>query len=218
MLRPISARFQRRVVSALAEDKAMRLIVGLGNPDPEYQWTPHNLGFMAVDELAERGSIRVERPEGKALVGRGKLAGEEILLAKPQTYMNLSGVSVRELLAKYELEPTDLLVMWDEVQLPAGTFKIHPDGSAGSHNGAKSVIGSIGTQQFARLRLGCGPDHPVGSLRDYVLRPMKKAELEEASEMLGQVGDAVELILTQGLDAAMTKYNRRKPQEPEEEK
>jgi len=218
MLRPISARFQRRVVSALAEDKAMRLIVGLGNPDPEYQWTPHNLGFMAVDELAERGSIRVERPEGKALVGRGKLAGEEILLAKPQTYMNLSGVSVRELLAKYELEPADLLVMWDEVQLPAGTFKIHPDGSAGSHNGAKSVIGSIGTQQFARLRLGCGPDHPVGSLRDYVLRPMKKAELEEASEMLGQVGDAVELILTQGLDAAMTKYNRRKPQEPEEEK
>jgi PTH1 family peptidyl-tRNA hydrolase len=203
---------------ALTEDKAMRLIVGLGNPDPEYQWTPHNLGFMAVDELADRGSIRVERPEGKALVGRGKLAGEEILLAKPQTYMNLSGVSVRELLAKYELGPADLLVMWDEVQLPAGTFKIHPDGSAGSHNGAKSVIGSIGTQQFARLRLGCGPDHPVSSLKDYVLRPMKKPELEVASEMLGQVGDAVELILTQGLDAAMTKYNRRKPQEPDGEK
>jgi PTH1 family peptidyl-tRNA hydrolase len=217
MLRPISARFQRHVFSALKKDKAMRLIVGLGNPDPEYQWTPHNLGFMAVDELADRGSIRVERPEGKALVGRGKLAGEEVLLAKPQTYMNLSGVSVRELLAKYELEPADLLVMWDEVQLPAGTFKIHPDGSAGSHNGAKSVIGSLGTQQFARLRLGCGPDHPVGSLRDYVLRPMKKAELEIASEMLGQVGDAVELILTQGLDAAMTKYNRRKPPDPDVE-
>ncbi|MBV8514163.1 MAG: aminoacyl-tRNA hydrolase [Acidobacteria bacterium] len=196
----------------------MRLIVGLGNPDPEYQWTPHNLGFMAVDELANRGSIRVERREGKALVGRGKLAGEEILLAKPQTYMNLSGVSVRELLAKYELEPADLLVMWDEAQLPSGTFKIHPDGSAGSHNGAKSVIGSIGTQQFARLRLGCGPDHPVASLRDYVLRPMKKAELEVASEMLEHVGDAVELILTHGLDAAMTKYNRRKPEEPEAEK
>jgi peptidyl-tRNA hydrolase, PTH1 family len=196
----------------------MRLIVGLGNPDPEYQWTPHNLGFMAVDELADRGSIRVERPEGKALVGRGKLAGEEVLLAKPQTYMNLSGVSIRELLAKYELQPADLLVMWDEVQLPAGTFKIHPDGSAGSHNGAKSVIGSIGTQQFARLRLGCGPDHPVNSLRDYVLRPMKKPELEVASEMLGQVGDAVELMLTQGLDAAMTKYNRRKPPEPDGDK
>ncbi|HEY1925796.1 MAG TPA: aminoacyl-tRNA hydrolase [Candidatus Acidoferrum sp.] len=193
----------------------MRLIVGLGNPDPEYQWTPHNLGFMAVDELANRGSIRVERPEGKALVGRGEIAGHEVLLAKPQTYMNLSGVSVRELLAKYELEPGDLLVMWDEVQLPAGTFKIHLDGGAGSHNGAKSVIGSVGTQSFARLRLGCGPDHPVSNLKEYVLRPMKKAELEEAAEMLEQAGDAVELILTQGLDAAMNKYNRRKPPDPD---
>jgi len=188
----------------------MRLIVGLGNPDPEYQWTPHNLGFMAVDELANRGSIRVERPEGKALVGRGKLAGEEVLLAKPQTYMNLSGVSVRELLSKYALEPGDLLVMWDEVQLPLGTIKINSDGSAGSQNGAKSVIGSIGTQQFARLRLGAGTEHQLGSRREYVLRPMKKAELEVAAEMLGEAGDAVELILTQGLDAAMTKYNRRK--------
>ena len=188
----------------------MRLIVGLGNPDPEYQWTPHNLGFMAVDELANRGSIRVERPEGKALVGRGKLAGEEVLLAKPQTYMNLSGISVRELLSKYELEPDDLLVMWDEVQLPLGTIKINSDGSAGSHNGAKSVIGSIGTQQFARLRLGAGSGPQLGSRREYVLRPMKKAELEVAAEMLGEAGDAVELILTQGLDAAMTKYNRRK--------
>jgi peptidyl-tRNA hydrolase, PTH1 family len=195
----------------------MRLIVGLGNPDPEYQWTPHNLGFMAVDELANRGSIRVERPEGKALVGRGKLAGEEVLLAKPQTYMNLSGVSVRELLSKYELEPGDLLVMWDEVQLPLGTIKINGDGSAGSHNGAKSVIGSIGTQQFARLRLGAGSEHQIGTRREYVLRPMKKAELEVAAEMLGDAGDAVELMLTQGLDAAMTKYNRRKPNETADE-
>ena len=195
----------------------MRLIVGLGNPDPEYQCTPHNLGFMAVDELANRGSICVERPEGKALVGRGKLSGEEVLLAKPQTYMNLSGVSVRELLSKYELEPGDLLVMWDEVQLPLGTIKINGDGSAGSHNGAKSVIGSIGTQQFARLRLGAGTEHQLGSRREYVLRPMKKAELEVAAEMLGEAGDAVELILTQGLDAAMTKYNRRKLTEDDTE-
>ncbi len=194
----------------------MRLIVGLGNPDPEYQWTPHNLGFMAVDELANRNLIRVERPEGKALVGRGKVAGQEVLLAKPQTYMNLSGVSVRELLSKYELDVSDLLVMWDEVQLPLGTIRIHPDGSAGSHNGAKSVIASVGTQQFTRLRLGCGADHPVSSRKEYVLRPMKKAELEVASEMIGEAGDAVELILTQGLEAAMTKYNRRKPLEPEE--
>ena len=152
----------------------------------------------------------MERPEGKALVGRGKLAGEEVLLAKPQTYMNLSGISVRELLSKYALEPGDLLVMWDEVQLPLGTIKINSDGSAGSHNGAKSVIGSIGTQQFARLRLGAGSGPQLGSRREYVLRPMKKAELEVATEMLAEAGDAVELILTQGLDAAMTKYNRRK--------
>jgi len=194
----------------------MRLIVGLGNPDPEYQWTPHNLGFMAVDELANRNGIRVNRPEGKALVGRGKIAGEEVLLAKPQTYMNLSGLSVRELVAKYELGFGDLLVLWDEVQLPLGTIRIHPDGSAGSHNGAKSVISSLGSQEFPRLRLGCGAEHPLNSRKEHVLRPMRKAELEVAAEMIGEAGDAVEMILTKGLDAAMTKYNRRKPEEPEE--
>jgi len=195
----------------------MRLIVGLGNPDPEYQWTPHNLGFMAVDELANRAAIRVERPEGKALVGRGKLAGEEILLAKPQTYMNLSGISVRELLAKYELDVSDLLVMWDEVQLPLGTIRIHKDGSAGSHNGAKSVIGALGTQDFTRLRLGCGPEHELNSRREYVLRPMKRSELEVAAEMLDEAGNAIEMILKEGIDAAMTRFNRRKPAEGEAE-
>jgi peptidyl-tRNA hydrolase, PTH1 family len=191
----------------------MRLIVGLGNPDPEYQWTPHNLGFMAVDELANRAAIRVERPEAKALVGRGKLAGEDVVLAKPQTYMNLSGISVRELLAKYELDVADLLVMWDEVQLPLGTIRIHGSGSAGSHNGAKSIIGAVGTQDFVRLRLGAGPDHPLASRREYVLRPMRKAELEVAAEMLDEAGNAVEMILKEGIDAAMTRFNRRKPEE-----
>ena len=194
----------------------MRLIVGLGNPDPEYQWTPHNLGFMAVDELANRNGIRVERPEGQALVGRGKIAGEEVILAKPQTYMNLSGISVRELLGKYELEVRDLLALWDEAQLPLGTIRVHPGGSAGSHNGAKSVISAVGTEEFARLRLGCGPHHPLSSRKEYVLRPMKTAELEAAAEMIGEAGDAVELILTQGIDAAMNKYNRRKPADAEE--
>ncbi|MFI5093071.1 MAG: aminoacyl-tRNA hydrolase [Candidatus Acidiferrum sp.] len=198
----------------------MRLIVGLGNPDPEYQWTPHNLGFMAVDELANRGSIRVERPEGKALVGRGKLAGEDVVLAKPQTYMNLSGISVRELLQKYELGPADLLVMWDEVQLPFGTIRIDRKGSGGSHNGANSVINAVGTQDFPRLRLGCGPDHPLSSRKEFVLRPMKRTELEVAADMVGEAGDAVEMLLAQGIDAAMNKFNRRKPpeaEEPEEE-
>lgn len=193
----------------------MRLIVGLGNPGPEYQWTPHNLGFLAVDDLANRAGIRVERPEGKALAGRGKLAGEEVILAKPQTYMNLSGISVRELLEKYELEPADLLVMWDEVQLPFGAIKIGREGSGGSHNGANSVIGALGTQSFARLRLGCGPDHPLSSRKEFVLRPMKKAELETAAEMIGEAGDAVEMILQEGIEAAMNRHNRRTKPEDE---
>jgi peptidyl-tRNA hydrolase, PTH1 family len=197
----------------------MRLIVGLGNPDPEYQWTPHNLGFMAVDELANRNGIRVERPEGKALVGKGKIAGEDVLLAKPQTYMNLSGISVRELLEKYELSPADLLVMWDEVQLPFGTIRIDRKGSGGSHNGANSVISGVGTQEFSRIRLGCGPDHPLSSRKEFVLRPMKKAELEEVAEMIGKAGDAVEMILAKGIEPAMNIFNRRKPEaeEPEDE-
>jgi PTH1 family peptidyl-tRNA hydrolase len=194
----------------------MRLIIGLGNPDPEYQWTPHNLGFLAVDDLANRGGIRVERPEGKALVGKGRLAGEDVLLAKPQTYMNLSGISVRELLEKYELGPVDLLVMWDEVQLPFGTIRIDRKGSGGSHNGANSVISAVGTQEFSRIRLGCGPDHPLSSRKEFVLRPMKKAELEVAAEMIGKAGDALEMILAKGIEPAMNIFNRRKPLEAEE--
>jgi len=193
----------------------MRLIVGLGNPGPEYQWTPHNLGFLAVDEIANRASIRVERPEGKALVGLGKVAGEEVILAKPQTYMNLSGISVRDLLEKYELGPADLLAIWDERDLPWGMIRIGESGSPGTHNGAKSVTSVVGTPEFSRLRLGCGPDHPVSDLAAYVLRPMKKTDLEVASEMVAAAGDAVEMILTQGIAAAMNKYNRRVPP-PEE--
>jgi len=194
----------------------MRLIVGLGNPGPEYQWTPHNLGFLAVDELANRRGIRVERPEAKALVGLGKLAGEEVILAKPQTYMNLSGISVRELLEKYELGPQDVLAMWDEVQLPWGAIRIHAEGSAGSHNGAGSLISSLGTPKFLRLRLGCGPDHPLSSRKEYVLRPMKKPELAVAAEMIADAGDAAELMLTKGIEAAMARYNRRERQQDED--
>jgi peptidyl-tRNA hydrolase, PTH1 family len=192
----------------------MRLIVGLGNPGPEYQWTPHNLGFLAVDEIANRHAIRVERPEAKALVGLGKVAGEDVILAKPQTYMNLSGISVRQLMEKYEVEPDALLVMWDERDLPWGWIRIGERGTGGTHNGAKSVTSVVG-QEFARLRLGCGPDHPVSDLAAYVLRPMKKGELETAAEMVATVGDAVELILKDGIAAAMNKFNKKVP--PKEE-
>ncbi len=189
----------------------MRLIVGLGNAGPEYQWTPHNLGFLAVDELANRGGIRVERPEGKALAGRGKLAGEEIVLAKPLTMMNLSGIAVRELLGKYELQPKDLLLLYDDVALAWGTMRIRERGSAGGHNGMKSVIGALGTDEINRVRLGVQPDHPVGDLAEYVLRPMKKAQLEEAATMIEEAADAVELILKEGVAAAMNRFNRRNP-------
>ena len=193
----------------------MRLIVGLGNPGPEYQWTPHNLGFLAVDEVANRGGIRVERPEAKALVGLGRLAGEEVILAKPQTYMNLSGISIRELLEKYELGPEALLVMWDEAQLPFGTIRIDRKGSGGTHNGANSVVNALGTQDWNRLRLGIQPDHPVTNRKEFVLRPMKKSELEVAAEMIAEAADAVEEILKNGIDAAMNRHNRRKKKEAE---
>jgi peptidyl-tRNA hydrolase, PTH1 family len=189
----------------------MRLIVGLGNPGPEYQWTPHNLGFLAVDEIANRGGIRVERPEAMALVGLGRVAGEDVILAKPQTYMNLSGISVRKLMEKYAAGPEDLLLMFDERDLPWGMIRIGERGSPGTHNGAKSVTSVVGTQEFARLRLGCGPDHPVGDLAAYVLRPMKKSELEVAAEMVASAGDAVEVMLKEGIAVSMNKYNRRVP-------
>jgi peptidyl-tRNA hydrolase, PTH1 family len=195
----------------------MRLIVGLGNPGPEYQWTPHNLGFLAVDEIANRNSIRVERPEDQSLVGLGNVAGHHMVLAKPQTYMNLSGGSVRRLMARYEVELADLLVMFDERDLPWGMIRIGERGSPGTHNGAKSVTSAVGTPEFARLRLGCGPDYPVSDLADYVLRPMKKAQLEVAAEMVAMAGDAVELVLKDGIAAAMNKYNRRVAP-PEEKK
>ena len=194
----------------------MRLIVGLGNPGPEYQWTPHNLGFLAVDELANRNGIRVERPEAQSLVGLGKVAEREIILAKPQTYMNLSGNAVGRLMDKYDVGPAELLVIYDERDLPWGMIRIGERGSPGTHNGAKSVTSAVGTPEFARLRLGCGPDHPVGDLAAYVLGPMKKAELEVAGEMVASAADAVELLLSEGIVAAMNRFNRKASPPPAE--
>ena len=187
----------------------MRLIVGLGNPGPEYMWTPHNLGFLAVDAIAERARIRVERPEAKSLVGFGELAGHKIALAKPYTMMNLSGLAVRDLLERFEGGPEEMVVLYDDVALPWGMLRIRERGSAGSHNGLKSVISSIGSTEFLRVRMGIQPDHPVGDLAAYVLRPMRKADLEIAAEMAEQAAEAVEIILTQGIAEAMNRFNRR---------
>jgi len=187
----------------------MRLIVGLGNPGMEYAWSPHNLGFMAVDKLAEAANVRVERPEAKSFIGFGELAGEEIVLAKPQTMMNLSGLAVRELLARLTATPAELIVLCDEVMLPFGMIRVNERGSAGTHNGMKSVIGSVGTTEFCRVRMGVGPDHPVGDLAGYVLRPMRKSELESAAGMIDDAAAAVEMILKDGVAKAMNKFNRR---------
>ncbi|HKN61610.1 MAG TPA: aminoacyl-tRNA hydrolase [Candidatus Acidoferrales bacterium] len=191
-----------------------RLIVGLGNPGREYEQTPHNLGFLALDVLAARGGIRITRPEAKSLVGRGELAGQAVVLAKPQTMMNLSGVAVRMLLEKYEADPAEMIALVDDVDLPWGMLRIRERGSAGTHNGMKSVVQAAGTD-FIRVRLGVGPDDVWGELRDYVLRPMSRAERETADQMSAEAAEAVELILSDGVSKAMSKFNRRVP--PSEE-
>lgn len=187
----------------------MRLIVGLGNAGLQYAWTPHNLGFLGVDRIAERAGIRVERPEARSLAGFGKYAGQEVALAKPQMMMNLSGLAVRELLQRLECAPEEMIVLYDDVALPWGMLRIRERGTAGGHNGLKSVIGAVGSTEFPRVRMGVQPDHPVGDLATYVLHPMGKAELEMAAEMTEQAADAVELILTQGTIHAMNRLNRR---------
>lgn len=194
----------------------MRLIVGLGNPGPEYEFTPHNLGFLAVDALAGRAGIRVTRPEAKSYVGFGKLAGHDLVLAKPQTMMNLSGAAVRMLLERYECKPAEMIVLSDEAMLPWGMLRIRERGSAGGHNGLKSVIASIGTNEFIRVRMGVKPEFPLEDMADYVLGTMRKPEREIAVQMTADAADAVELILSEGVGKAMSRFNRRVESEPDE--
>jgi len=189
----------------------MRLIVGLGNPGIEYAWTPHNLGFLVVDRLAEDANIRVVRPEAKSLVGLGRLAGHEVVLAKPQTMMNLSGLAVRELIARNECRPADLILVCDDVALPWGMIRVRERGSAGSHNGLKSVIGALGTMEFPRVRLGIQPEQARGELRDYVLRPIRSDEEDMVAEEIEQGAEAVKLIVAEGTQRAMNRFNRRVP-------
>jgi PTH1 family peptidyl-tRNA hydrolase len=194
----------------------MRLIVGLGNPGPEYEWTPHNMGFLAIDGIAERAGIRITRPEAKSYVGRGKFAGEEVILAKPQTMMNLSGVAVRMLLEKYECDPAEMIVLTDEVDLPWGMLRIRERGSAGTHNGLKSIVAALGSGEFIRIRIGTRPEKIWGDLSDYVLSKLSRADREIAGQMVTETADAVELIITEGVNKAMSKFNRRVPP-PEED-
>ena len=191
----------------------MKLIVGLGNIGSEFQWTPHNMGFLAIDRLAERWNIRVTRPEAKSQVGVGEFQGQRVALAKPQTMMNLSGVAVEMLLARNECSAAELIVLVDDIDIPWGTLRIRGKGSAGTHNGLKSIISSIGTGDFARVRLGIGPDKAagdyLGDLKYYVLAQMGKAQRESALQMATEAAEAVEMILSDGVEKAMTRFNRR---------
>jgi len=187
----------------------MRLIVGLGNPGREYEKTPHNLGFLAIDRIAETAGIQVRRQEAKSLVGRGEFAGHSVALAKPQTMMNNSGMAVRDLMEKLECDVAGLIVLYDDVALPWGMLRIRERGTAGSHNGMKSVINAIGSGEFNRVRMGVRPEHPIGDLASYVLCPMSRDKREIAEQMCGDAVEAVELILSEGIGKAMLKFNRR---------
>ncbi len=188
----------------------MKLVVGLGNPGIEYQFTPHNMGFLAVDRIAEEYGVRVSNRHCRALTGRAVIAGQEVLLAKPETFMNLSGMSVRELVREYQADPAgDLVVMYDELDLPLGHLRIRPRGSSAGHNGLESIIGALGTQEFIRVRLGVDPGHPVKDGARYVLSQIKRSQEEAVADMLDAAAQAVKVILTEGVQKAMNRFNRK---------
>jgi peptidyl-tRNA hydrolase, PTH1 family len=191
-------------------DEGVKLIVGLGNPGIEYQFTPHNLGFLAVDRLAQQCGVEVRNRQCRALTARAVIGSEAVLLAKPETFMNLSGLSVRELIAKNELQPqNDLIVIYDELDLPLGMIRIRQRGSSAGHNGMESVIGALGTQEFLRIRLGIAPDRKISDGVQYVLAPFRKKQLLIVDEVLDAAADAVNVILKEGPAAAMNRFNRK---------
>lgn len=194
----------------------MKLIVGLGNPGREYEATRHNLGFMLIDRLSERAGCKRFRDESNAKVAEVTLASERVLLVKPQTYMNLSGGSVRPLLERYgEGDAANLIVASDEAALPFGMIRVRGRGSAGGQKGLKSIIERIGSQEFPRVRLGVKPDHPVSDLSSFVLSPIPKRDREALDHMLDRAADAVEAILIEGVERAMSLFNERVKQSSE---
>jgi PTH1 family peptidyl-tRNA hydrolase len=193
----------------------MKLIVGLGNPGVEYQFTPHNAGFLAIDRLAEVCGASVSNRRGKALTARASFAGHDVLLAKPETFMNLSGGSVAALLRELEIGPQDLIVMYDELAIPLGQLRIRERGSAGGHNGIKSILGSLGTEEWIRVRIGVGRPPTVTGREvkaggvDYLLSPMRRMQLQELDVALDEAVRAVEMILKDGALKAMNEFNKK---------
>jgi PTH1 family peptidyl-tRNA hydrolase len=190
----------------------MWLVAGLGNPGEEYADTPHNLGFLVADVLAARHNIRVTRPECKALTGPGSIAGQPVLLAKPQTFMNLSGTSLQPLIVKHEILPENLILVYDDLDLPWGILRVRPKGSPGTHNGVKSVTASLGTKDFPRVRVGIHPGLPPGgsgkpNAIDYVLSRFSRQQKKELDSIIGLAADAVDLIIAEGVEKAMARFN-----------
>jgi PTH1 family peptidyl-tRNA hydrolase len=198
----------------------MKLIVGLGNPGPEYAITPHNAGFMAIDRIAQVCDVAVNNFRGRAMTGKARLAGHEVLLAKPATFMNLSGLSVAALVDELGLGVEDVIVLYDELDFPLGRLQIKERGSANGHNGVKSISAELGTEEWTRVRIGVGkpalPDGPEGQRlvrssggKDYLLAPMRKQELAVMDEVLDLAVRAVEAVLTKGVSAAMNEFNKK---------
>ena len=186
----------------------MYLIVGLGNPGLSYKKTRHNAGFQALDVLAERFGIRVKTKAFSALYGEGSIENERVILCKPQTYMNLSGDAVQSLLHFYKLEPDRLIVLYDDIDLPIGSMRIRASGSAGSHNGMRSIISCIHSEDFARIRIGVGKDESL-LLRDYVLKRPSKEEQKQLDEVFAHAADAAAMIVAGNIGDAQSKYNKK---------
>jgi PTH1 family peptidyl-tRNA hydrolase len=194
----------------------VKLIIGLGNPGIEYQFTPHNAGFLALDRIAESCGVTLANRRSRALTAKARFAGQEVLLAKPETFMNLSGLSVAALVQELEIAvpSQDVIVIYDELDLPLGTLRIRERGSENGHNGAISVSGALGTQEWLRIRIGVGKPPLADGTEvkaggtEYLLSPMRKQELAVLDEVLDRVRSAVEAVLTQGVSAAMNEFNR----------
>jgi PTH1 family peptidyl-tRNA hydrolase len=188
----------------------MKLIVGLGNPGMEYQLTPHNMGFLVIDRLAEQHGARVSNRHCRSLTAKIKVGETEALLAKPETFMNLSGTAVRELVTKYEADAAaDLIVIYDELDFPLGTVRIRERGSSAGHNGLESIIEALNTQEFVRVRLGIAPEHKVTDGARYVLSQIKKAQYKTVDAVLDRAAEAVEAIVKEGVSRAMNRFNQR---------
>ena len=194
----------------------MKLIVGLGNPGIEYQFTPHNIGFLTIDRIAEQCGVEVRNRQCRALTGKAVIGSETVLLAKPETFMNLSGLSVRELIAEHQASlENDLIVIQDELDFPLGAVRIHRNRSSAGHNGIESIIGALGTQDFLRIRMGVAPEYKVAEGMSYLLSPFRKAQLAAVDEMIDTAADAVKAIISDGPAAAMNRFNRKPETEQE---